>query len=370
MSGPIDDEHFQADGPANPGEPGPSTPGSGDDAQAGDRAPRARRSVSSRYIADLIARIKESADKLTGDRTSRGDVKILSRTLRELRYAFKVFSDYRGTRKVTVFGSARTPPGAPAYEQAVRFGRLMAESGWMVVTGAASGIMEAGHVGAGREHSMGLNIMLPFEQHTNPVIAGDHKLVHMKYFFTRKLMFVKESHAICLLPGGFGTLDEGMEVLTLVQTGKRDMVPVVFLDEPGGDYWRSFQQFIQRKLLRGGMIGPNDLSLYKITDDVDEAAAEVLGFFRVYHSMRYVHGNLVVRLLEAPGPQTLEAINSDFADLLAEGRFTVGGPLPEERDDPDLADLPRLVFRFNRRDFGRLRQLIDFLNGTCARVED
>ena len=182
-------------------------------------------------VADLINLIKESADKLAQDRPSRGDLKILSRTLRELRYAFKVFSPYRTRRKVTVFGSARTLPDQPAYQQAVEpwAGRWPRQS-WLVVTGAASGIMEAGHRGAGRENSMGLNIMLPFEQEANPVIAGDPKLVHMKYFFTRKLMFVKECDAVCLLPGGFGTLDEGMEVLTLLQTGKRDMVPVVFLD--------------------------------------------------------------------------------------------------------------------------------------------
>ena len=256
--------------------------------------------IPPRRIAELIERIRESADKLATDKTSRGDLKILSRTLRELRYAFKVFTPYRHLRKVTVFGSARTPPEQPAYAQAVAFGRAMAEHEWLVVTGAASGIMEAGHVGAGREHSMGLNILLPFEQAANPVIAGDPKLVHMKYFFTRKLMFVKESDAICLLPGGFGTLDEGLEVLTLLQTGKRDMVPVVFLDEPGGDYWSGFQQFIRRHLLDGGMIDADDLGLYRMTDRVDEAVEEILGFFRVYHSMRYVRGKLVLRLHQLP----------------------------------------------------------------------
>jgi len=311
---------------------------------------------------DLIVRIKESADKLASDHTSRGDLKILSRALRELRWAFKIFAPYRTRRKVTVFGSARALPNHPTYQQAIRFGRAMADSGWLVVTGAASGIMEAGHVGAGRENSMGLNIMLPFEQEANPVIAGDHKLVHMKYFFTRKLVFVKESDAICLLPGGFGTLDEGLEVVTLLQTGKRDMVPVVFLDEPGGDYWADFQQFIRRSLLRRGMIGKDDLCLYKMTDDVDEAVDEIRDFYRVYHSMRYVHGKLVLRLGKQPGDELLEEINTSFADILSGGRFSSGGPLPEEKDEPELAKLPRLVFRFNRHDLGRLRQLIDRLN--------
>ena len=318
--------------------------------------------TSRRHIADLIDQIKESADKLADDNTSRGDLKILSRTLRELRWAFKVFSPYRRDRKVTVFGSARTTPDEPAYRQAVDFGRAMAEQGWLVVTGAGSGIMEAGHLGAGKENSMGLNIMLPFEQEANPVMAGDHKLVHMKYFFTRKLMFVKESNAICLLPGGFGTLDEGLEVLTLLQTGKRDMVPVVFLDQPGGDYWTGFRQFVEDKLLGKGMIERDDLSLFKITDDVTEAVDEILGFFRVYHSMRYVHERLVLRLTGSLDDRALDTINSQFADILARGRFSAAGPLPEEKDEPDLADLPRLLFHFNRHSLGRLRQLIDWLN--------
>jgi uncharacterized protein (TIGR00730 family) len=313
-------------------------------------------------IAELIQTIKESADKLASDHTSRGDLKILSRTLLELRYAFKVFSPYRHIRKVTMFGSARTPPGEPAYQQALAFGRAMAERQWLVVTGAASGIMEAGHTGAGREHSMGLNILLPFEQSANPIIAGDRKLVYMKYFFTRKLMFVKESDAFCLMPGGFGTLDEGLEVLTLLQTGKHDMMPVVLLDEPGGEYWTAFDQFVRRQLLDRGMISPEDLSLYRLTDRVDEAVEATLGFYRVYHSMRYVRTNLVLRLRQPPSDKLLDAINDQFADILTEGRFTVGPALSEERDESDLAVLPRLIFHFNRRNFGRLRQLIDCLN--------
>jgi uncharacterized protein (TIGR00730 family) len=318
--------------------------------------------AAQRQIAELIDKIKESADLLARDHTSRGDLKIISRTLRELRYAFKVFTPFRTRRKVTVFGSARTPANDPAYGQAEEFGRLMAANDWLVVTGAASGIMEAGHVGAGREHSMGLNILLPFEQSSNPIIAGDRKLVHMKYFFTRKLMFVKESNAMCLLPGGFGTLDEGLEVLTLLQTGKRDMVPVVFLDAPGGDYWASFLRFVERDLLGRKMIDADDLSLFTSTDRVDAAVAEILGFFRVYHSMRYVHEQLVFRLNEPLSDEKLDAIHARFADLLVAGRFVQGGPLPEEHDDPALAALPRLIFHFHRRSFGRLRQLIDFIN--------
>jgi uncharacterized protein (TIGR00730 family) len=315
-----------------------------------------------RRISDLIGQIKESADKLVTDQTTQGDLKILSRTLRELRYAFKVFTPYRSRRKVTVFGSARTRPHDPGYQQAVAFGRAMAQLGWLVVTGAASGIMEAGHVGAGRDNSMGLNIMLPFEQSSNSVIAGDPKLVHMKYFFTRKLMFVKECDAVCLFPGGFGTLDEGLEVLTLLQTGKREMVPVVFLDAAGGDFWQPFQQFVLDRMLGRGMISEEDLSLYKIADSVEVAVAEILQFFRVYHSMRYVKNRLVFRLTQYLTPELVEQINERFADILLEGQFEMSTALREEQDEPSLVALPRLVFHFNRRNLGRLRQLIDAVN--------
>ncbi|MEQ8791130.1 MAG: TIGR00730 family Rossman fold protein [Pirellulaceae bacterium] len=325
------------------------------DGTAEPQAPRSR-------IDDLVERIKESADKLASDKSSRGDLKILSRALRELRYAFKVFSPYRRRRKVTVFGSARTRPDEPAYQQAIEFGRAMAEQQWLVVTGAASGIMEAGHRGAGRDNSMGLNIMLPFEQSANPIIAGDPKLVNMKYFFTRKLMFVKECDAVVCLPGGFGTLDEAMEVITLLQTGKRDMVPVVLLDEPGGNYWQALHQFVLANLLAKRMISPEDLFLYKLTDRLDEAVEECLGFFRVYHSMRYAKSRLVFRLQEPLHPMLLEKLNEQFADILSSGRFEQRDALPEEKDEPDLADLPRLVFHFNRRNLGRLRLLIDCIN--------
>ena len=242
----------------------------------------------------------------------------------------------------------------------------MAEHGWFVVTGAASGIMEAGHVGAGRDRSMGLNIMLPFEQAANPVIADDHKLVHMKYFFTRKLMFVKECDAVALFPGGFGTLDEGLEVLTLLQTGKRDMVPVVFIDAPGGNYWQDWHRFVVDQLRAGGMISDDDLSLYRTTDCWQTAVDEVLNFYRVYHSMRYVKDHLVLRLNRELPPVLIDELNQAFADLLSDGQFVQQQALKEEKDEPALAHLPRLVLRFNRRNFGRLRQLIDRLNADRA----
>lgn len=326
--------------------------------QRGQSPSRDRR----RRIGDLIGKIKESADKLERDGSSRGDLKLLSRALRELRYALKVFAPYRRQRKVTMFGSARTTEDAPAYQQAVALGRAMADHQWFIVTGAASGIMEAGHRGAGRDHSMGLNIMLPFEQEANPVIVGNPKLVNMRYFFTRKVMFVKECDAVVCLPGGFGTLDEALEVLTLLQTGKRDMVPLVLLDAPGGTYWQGFHDFVVTRLLKTGMISPEDRSLWLLTDRYQAAVDEILGFYRVYHSMRYVKDQLVFRLQETLSPGRLGQINDQFGDILSQGQFRLSGPLPEERDEPDLSDLPRLVLHFNRRSLGRLRDLINVIN--------
>jgi uncharacterized protein (TIGR00730 family) len=315
-----------------------------------------------RQIVDLVDRIKQSADKLAQDGSSRGDLKLLSRALRELRYGFKVFSPYRHRRKVTIFGSARTAAEAPAYAQAVALGQAMAHANWLVVTGAASGIMEAGHRGAGRDNSMGLNIMLPFEQEANPIIAGDHKLVNMKYFFTRKVMFVKECDAVVCLPGGFGTLDEALEVLTLLQTGKRDLVPLVLLDAPGGDYWPMFHDFVINRLLRDGMISRQDLAMYQLTDDVSTAVNDILQFYKVYHSMRYVRRKLVLRLLRPISDELLQALNREFIDILNQGLIQQREALSDEKDEPELANLTRLAFAFNRRSHGRLRLLIDCVN--------
>jgi uncharacterized protein (TIGR00730 family) len=310
----------------------------------------------------LVQQLKETADKLIRDQANRGDIKLLNTALKELRYAFKVFAPYRNQRKVTVFGSARVAPDHPAYHQAVQFSRKIVEAGFMVITGAASGIMEAGHVGAGREHSIGVNILLPFEQEANAIIAGDIKLMHLKYFFTRKLLFVKESDAIALFPGGFGTQDEGFEVLTLVQTGKSQPIPIVLIDEPGGDYWKRWHRFIQDVLLARQMISPADLALYKLTDSVDEAVAEITGFYRVYHSLRYVKGDLVLRLQHQLSDPLLERIRREFADIVVAGTFEQTAALPAEANDPHLAALPRLRFRFDRRSLGRLRMLIDTIN--------
>jgi uncharacterized protein (TIGR00730 family) len=311
--------------------------------------------------AEFVQQLHETADKLLKDGVSRADAKLLSAALKELRYCFKVFAEYRGRRKVTIFGSARTAKDHPAYTAAVEFGRAMAEAGYMVITGAAAGIMEAGHVGAGAEKSFGLNILLPFEQGANPVIVSDPKLMNLRYFFTRKLVFIKESDAVALFPGGFGTHDEAFETLTLIQTGKSHIFPLVLVDEPGGTYWERWRAFVEEDLLERGYISPEDRAFYKITDSVQEAVEEVTRFYRTYHSMRYVRQDLVLRLQQAPSETTLAAITRDFADIAPAG-FTVCAALPQEANEPSLADLPRLRFRFTRHRMGRLRQLIDALN--------
>lgn len=315
--------------------------------------------------ADLLEMMQRTIARLEKDGTTRGDLKILNRTLRELRYAFKVFQPYRRRRKVTVFGSARTPATHPAYHQALLFGRAMAQHGWMVITGAGGGIMEAGLLGAGRDMSMGLNILLPFEQRANDVIDGDPKLVTMKYFFTRKLMFVKECSAVVCLPGGLGTLDETCEVLTLLQTGKQTMLPVVLLDSPGGDFWSHFNEFIHKSLLADGLISPEDVALFKIVDSVEAAVNETLRFYRVYHSMRYVNDILVLRICQPLQYDELEQLNNSFGDMLVEGKIEQVAALPEEANEPELHHLPRLKLRFDRRHLGRLRMLIDAINDTC-----
>jgi uncharacterized protein (TIGR00730 family) len=314
----------------------------------------------------LVNEIKEVADKLVTDQTTRGDLKIILRALKELRYAFKVFKPFRLRRKVTMFGSARTPPDRRIYKMGEEFGRQMAASGWMVITGGGAGIMEAGHSGAGREMSFGLNIVLPFEQEANPVIAEDEKLINFKYFFTRKLLFVKEVHAIVLFPGGFGTQDEGFETLTLVQTGKRDLMPIVCVDEPGGTYWKRWREFVVEQLLDRQLISLADMSLFRCFDSVEGAVAEILRFYSVYHSMRFVRRKLVLRLNHEPGDELIARLNTEFRDIVESGQIVRSDALPLESDDPHLADLPRLVFQFNRKDIGRLRQMVDVINDSTS----
>jgi uncharacterized protein (TIGR00730 family) len=311
---------------------------------------------------DQVAEIIDNALKLLRDSTNRGDIKLINRSFKELRYALKVFVPYRDVRKVSIFGSARTPENHPDYQQAAEFGKRMAAAGWMVITGAGGGIMAAGHGGAGADPSFGLAIRLPFEQKTNVHIANDPKLINFRYFFTRKLMFLRASHAIVVFPGGFGTMDEGFEVLTLIQTGKSVPAPVVFVDAPASGFWAPWQDYVHNHLLKRGLIGKQDLHLYKVTDSVEAAVKEVTHFYSNYHSIRYTRNEIVIRLQRAPNEAQLEKIRADFGDIKVEGNYRVSAALPVERDEEALKDLPRLVFAFNRRDHGRLRQMIDYLN--------
>jgi uncharacterized protein (TIGR00730 family) len=290
------------------------------------------------------------------------DLKIVNRAVKELRHAFRVFHDYRDRRKISIFGSARTASDDPNYQMAFQFSRRIVEEGFMVITGGADGIMRACQEGAGRENSFGVNIMLPFEQGPNATIADDPKLVTFKYFFTRKLVFQKEANAIALFPGGFGTHDEGFEILTLAQTGKSDPQPIVCLQAPGCDYWDDWYNFVTRQLLNRRLINPEDLSLFKITTSVDDAIDEISRFYRRFHSIRYVGRLLAIRLKTGISPEQVAGLHDTFGDLLSEGTFELRGPLPEELDEPDLRELPRLAFTSNRQSASRLRQLIDHLN--------
>jgi len=312
--------------------------------------------------AEFLLEMVQTILRLAEDHADRGDIKILNAALRELVYAFRVFAPYRGIRKVTIFGSSRTSEDQPEYRQALQFAHEISRRGWMVITGAGEGIMKAGQGGAGRERSFGVNIRLPFEQQANEFIKNDSKLITFKYFFTRKLIFVKEADAIALFPGGFGTLDETFEALTLIQTGKSNPLPVVCVDRPGGNYWKAWDGYVRDVLVPRGLIFPEDVSLYRVTDNIETAIGEITGFYRNYHSSRYVGDRLVIRLQHGPNSDELDRLNREFRDILADGILTVGPALPEETNDHAIAHLPRLVLRFNRRDIGRLRQLIDALN--------
>jgi len=311
---------------------------------------------------DMVTEIIENSLKLLRDKTTRGDVKLINKSMRELRYALNIFSPYRDVRKVSIFGSARTPESHPDYTGAADFGKQMANSGWMVITGAGGGIMAAGHGGAGAEPSFGLAIRLPFEQSTNRFIENDPKLINFKYFFTRKLMFVRSSDAIALFPGGFGTMDEGFEVLTLIQTGKSVPMPIVMIDEKGGDFWKSWEKYLVKMLLARKLINPEDLHLYKITDSVEEAVAEVCKFYSNYHSLRYSRDELILRVNRRPSDAQIARLSEQFREIIVRGTMKVSGPLGIERDEPSLSHLHRITFHFNKRENGKLRMLIDELN--------
>jgi uncharacterized protein (TIGR00730 family) len=310
---------------------------------------------------ELLHQMMVTVVKLVQDGADFGDLKIINTTLKEMRYAFKVMRPYRRVRKCAVFGSARCQSDTQDYQQACEFSAQIAELGFMIITGAGHGIMEAGNRGAGKERSFGLNIRLPFEQVANPYIAGDEKLVNFKYFFTRKLAFMKDTHAVVCCPGGFGTHDEGLEALTLIQTGKSHMVPIVFLHPEGSEFWTDWHRYNTEQLLDRGMISSDDLSLYRVTSSVSEACREIDSFYRRFHSMRYVKDHLVVRLESPLSDEEVELMNEEYGDILKSGKIEPTLALPQETDKT-IAHLPRLRFHFRRRSFGRLRQFVDRLN--------
>ncbi|MGM3304782.1 LOG family protein [Anabaena sp. WFMT] len=313
------------------------------------------------FIQQALATIVRLAD----DEIDRLDWKILSAALADMEGGFQLFYGYRHVRKVTIFGSARLAPETPEYQMAVEFARAVSQLGFMVMTGGGGGIMQAGQEGAGRDNSFGLNIQLPFEQQANPFIEGDPKLIHFKYFFTRKLFLLKESDAVALFPGGFGTQDEAFECITLSQTGKFGPVPVVLIDPPGGDYWRSWSEYINHQLVAKGLVSPDDPSLYTITDNLEVACNAITHFYQVYHSSRYVGEQLVIRLKQDLSPTEVEKLNDNFSDILVKGKIEKSQILPQEGQD-ETSELPRLVLYFNQRDLGRLYQMIGVINEMCT----
>lgn len=291
------------------------------------------------------------------------DLKLMRTTMKEMRYTNKIFAPYRQRKKVTIFGSARTLPDEPIYRKCVEFSRKLAEKEYMVITGGGGGIMQAGNEGAGADNSFAVNIRLPFEQETNPVMAASRNTITYKYFFNRKVAFLKEAHAVALFPGGFGTLDEAMEIMTLIQTGKNPPIPLVMIDDDAGDYWENWFQFIRNTLLKKGLISGEDFSLFSITRDPAEAVQFIDDFYQVYHSQRFVGQTLVIRLNKPLDSSHLQILQDEFSEILQPGsHFRLTGPLAKEADQPDLAHLPRLIFEFTNRNFGLLKAFIRRLN--------
>lgn len=311
---------------------------------------------------DLVFEMVVSCLRMAREDADRAELKLVNSALKELRYSFRVFEPYVGIRKVSLFGSARIEEHDLEYEVARDMGRLMADAGWMVITGAGPGIMSAGVEGAGLDRSFGVGIQLPFES-VAPLFADDPKLINFRYFFTRKLTFMKESHGFVLLPGGFGTMDEAFELLTLQQTGRMPLVPTVLLDPPGSSYWESWRHFVQHELVGRGLVSPHDLELIRITDSVEEARDELCGFYEVFHSTRYVGKRLIIRTLTPVSDEVLARLNTEFEDIVASGgieRVSVSDP---ELASDDHVDLPRVALRFDRRSLARLRVMIDVING-------
>ncbi|MDX1447936.1 MAG: LOG family protein [Acidimicrobiia bacterium] len=313
---------------------------------------------------DLIAEMLTTVVKLHRDGAPRGDLKLVNTALKEMRYSMLVFRRHEEP-KVTMYGSARLGEDSPDYVLASDFARTMVERKWGVITGAGPGIMEAGNRGAGADHSYGVNIRLPFEASANRYLLPE-RTVNFKYFFTRKLGFVKESHAFALFPGGFGTLDETFELLTLIQTGKSDLHPIVMLEAEGTGYWQPLIDFANDVMVSKGLISPLDMDLFLFTTDAEEAADEICGFYANYHSQRYVDGHLVLRMAQAPSDDLIAELNDEFSGIVVSGKIERMDPTPAEIRDQDALDMARIGLHFDRRQFGALRRLVDRLNETAA----
>jgi uncharacterized protein (TIGR00730 family) len=312
---------------------------------------------------DDFAEMVASLYKLFQQDIHSGDILLFKRSMAELRYAQRVFAPYREVKKICIFGSARTRPPAPIYKCATEFARLMTEAGYMTITGAGDGIMSAAQHGAGAEKSFGLNIQLPFEQQPNEVIRHDPKLITFRYFFTRKLTFLREASAVAAFPGGFGTLDEAMEVVTLLQTGKARLIPLLLIDEPGGTFWKSFVLYISEHLMGNKLVSPEDFNLFKITHSVTEARDEILRYYHNFHSYRFVGSRLVIRLQRPLSEARLAHLKKEFASIIdPAGELFQRDAFPQEANEPEIAHLPRLCLSFNRIHFGFLRSLIDRVN--------
>jgi len=340
----------------------PRTPGSTGDKEMDARVRQLVADWACGENNPLIEELIITSLRIGKDCLLEADLKLFNRALKEMRASSRVFNPYAHERKISIFGSARTEPGKPEYEAAKTFANRLQEFGFMTITGAGDGIMGAAQAGAGRDQSFGLNIKLPFEQGANEVIEGDHKLITYNYFFTRKLAFVKEADAVALFPGGFGTMDEGFEVLTLIQTGKATIIPIVMVDPVGSTYWKTWLQFVTDHLLRLGLISPDDLHLFKIVQGVEAGVEEVLKFYANYHSYRFVRQKMVIRMHRQLPLDEIDRLNTDFADILAKGEFEAATALPEESNEEAIIDLPRLVFNAQRGKAGRIRQLIDRIN--------
>lgn len=313
---------------------------------------------------EMIVQMIETCLKMAKEGHDSGQIKLVTYALKEIRYAYQIFNRYVGTRKVSIYGSARTPEDNPDYKAAVEFGKLMAESNWMAITGAGDGIMKAGHEGPQREASFGLAIRLPFETTANTIIEGDSKLINFRYFFTRKLMFMTHSDAVVGCPGGFGTQDELFEALTLVQTGKSNIIPIVMIAGEGSDYWVNWAEHINVDLLGNGMISEEDKSIFHVALSPQDAVDHILQFYKNYHSSRYVRSDYVIRINNKLTDSSIERLNESFSDILRDGAIRQSNALPSERDH---LELPRIIVPHTRRSYGKLRQLIDMVN-TCETV--